>query len=185
GDAEARNDVGREISAAGAEAVADRCGLKQGLPEGLNCADVGLWRACAYGDPGSRMEDMDDSAGHDLLRLDQVVDRLGVQQHQIGRCAVLDPVYGGRGPDHHHVDLVTGRALERRDQIAQDEFHRAGGHEFNVDGLDAGSRDQRTQAGDGRGESLHDAHDVLPTEFCCCLYDYTLVRRGLESLKLV
>ena len=71
----------------------------------------------------------------------------GIEQHEIGRRAFLELVDRDHGAEHGHVDLVAARLLERRDQVAQDVFDRAGGHQVDVGGFDAGAGGECREAG--------------------------------------
>jgi len=110
--------------------VGDGFRRKQRAPERFGRRHVGLGRALAHGDADAGARDVG-AAAHDLALLDQLVERLAVDDDEIGRLAGVqtprEPAGGSIG-DAEHVPIG---ALERRREFVDRRLH--GGSDHGVD----------------------------------------------------
>ena len=133
-DSETLKHLMRQINAAGGGGIRDRSRFKERAFECVDSADVRHGCSCPHRHADAGSYQVNAAARDNLPLLDQCIERVGGQDHDVHGFATLEPARNGvRRVSHRSSvgsdDLVVGRAFKLWDELKIWRRKGAGGHD--------------------------------------------------------
>src|SRR5262245_9831873 len=150
------------VDAARAGGITDRLRCQQRFLQRLGGADVRLRRAGFHAYPHAGFGQIDAAAGSDLAALDVLVDRGGGHDQEVIALACGQSLVGVERPREDSRDLVPGRLLELRHELAVCLLGGLGGQHLDLRRAGRGGEDEEACGAERCGRHRCSAHDRPP-----------------------
>jgi hypothetical protein len=112
--------------------IDDRSSAQESMLEGVNRADIRLWRAAARSHRHWGSRHVHDAVRQKLVLLLDLIHHWPRQDDDIGRLSVENPLFEFNGQTVADIQFVARGLLERRGEFVQNGSQRNGGQQYQI-----------------------------------------------------